>query len=984
MAKRCQLMLKEIYERAESDGDKALVVDLGGRRKTSRKDFVRLVNSGAYYLKKKGIAAGDIVALELGRSMEHIAMRLACHCIGAVYVSVNPDYPEDRKKGLYLSCNPVFILKEDMLSGIELGEYPCQIDEELNDNDPGVIVFTSGTTGVPKGILHDRSIYFAVGCMPGTYGFDEGEKEYAAVADMMFNVSTGDMFAIFHHWTMHIIDDETRKDPAKLRKYFIEHSIQVTIILPSLFRIIMPVESMKYVLLVGEPTTFDLSEYSTEAINFYGSSEAGAISYGFAKREKGIGRNYPHGRIYLIDEDGKEIEKGDMTRSGEVCFTGLSVMIGYLGKEALAEERIETEDGEEFIVRTFHTKDIGRYNDDGTITVFGRMDSTVKVRGNRVNTTEVEYAIINIPGIKEAAVKSFEKKGENYLCAYYTSLDGEELEAGMITDSLRKSIPEYMVPAFFIHKKEFEKNVHGKIDREKLEAPERRQKEYVKPQGEIEAEVAEVIREVAGIKLVGAEDSLVSMGVSSLKAIGLQMEIEDTFSVSISAAEILQIDTVRGISAEIRKRAEDKEKGTAKTEQPAENLRKEYYPLTNLAWAMFQCSSGMKKHNDPRLRSYHMAFVLKIQNRSVGEISEALRRIADTHPILKSSIELCDGEPYYVRRDDWYPQLTEHVISEKPGKKFFASLYRTFDIPGEELFRTELFRYNDDKYVFVDIHHLAADAYSLWLIRRNLKNAFMDRELLKEEISCFDLIERMEQSREISEEENKYVLSLLSDRKALVFPQNESPESSLPVYGNSSTYVFIPGMSEKCRKAGVKQSSVVTAACLRALSECSGKNRFWVPSFTFGRRNPDEIKTVGCLYDITPVVYDRAEGKSLLNEVEELEQQLKNTSEFRFQLDNYPEYFDTNSVIYNYLADYDLRSIIKKRKLTDDVELFRIPAPEFNYANLALEIEVIRVSDSILLISIDYNRSMYTKKSVSAIGKKLSSILYRFLLKGTC
>ena len=80
----------------------------------------------------------------------------------------------------------------------------------------------------------------------------------------------------------------------------------------------------------------------------------------------------------------------------------------------------------------------------------------------------------------------------------------------------------------------------------------KRRMEYVKPQGEIEAEVAEVIREVTGIKLVGAEDSLISMGVSSLKAIGLQMEIEDTFSVSISAAEILQIDTVRGISEEIR------------------------------------------------------------------------------------------------------------------------------------------------------------------------------------------------------------------------------------------------------------------------------------------------------------------------------------------------------------------------------------------------------------------------------------------------
>ena len=252
MAKRCQKLLREIFEKARSDGDKTIVVDQGGNRQTPRKDFVRLVNSAAYYLNQNGIKAGEVVALELGRTMEHIALRLACHCVGAVYVSVNPDYPEDRKKELYNSCDPAFILDEEKLGKIEVKEYPSQISDGPDDHDPGVIIFTSGTTGVPKGILHDRSIYYAFSYVPEDYGLDGKEKAYAVVADMMFGVSSGDMFPIYNHWTMHILDDATRKNPIRLKQYFIEHSIQVTIMLPSLLRFLLPIDSLEFVLIVGE------------------------------------------------------------------------------------------------------------------------------------------------------------------------------------------------------------------------------------------------------------------------------------------------------------------------------------------------------------------------------------------------------------------------------------------------------------------------------------------------------------------------------------------------------------------------------------------------------------------------------------------------------------------------------------------------------------------------------------------------------------
>ena len=112
-------------------------MDHGGQRQTTVRELVLRVNSAAFFLKGKGIKAGDVVAVELGRTMEHIAVRLACGCIGAVYVSVNPDYPAERKELLYRSCRPDFTFDEACAGNLTIAEYPCQIDPEP-DVDPAI------------------------------------------------------------------------------------------------------------------------------------------------------------------------------------------------------------------------------------------------------------------------------------------------------------------------------------------------------------------------------------------------------------------------------------------------------------------------------------------------------------------------------------------------------------------------------------------------------------------------------------------------------------------------------------------------------------------------------------------------------------------------------------------------------------------------------------------------------------------------------
>ena len=959
MAKRCQKLLREIFEKARSDGDKTIVVDQGGKRQTPRKDFVRLVNSAAYYLNQNGIKAGEVVALELGRTMEHIALRLACHCVGVVYVSVNPDYPEDRKKELYNSCDPAFILDEEKLGKIEVKEYPCQISDGPDDHDPGVIIFTSGTTGVPKGILHDRSIYYAFSYVPEDYGLDGKEKTYAVVADMMFGVSSGDMFPIYNHWTMHILDDATRKNPIRLKQYFIEHSIQVTIMLPSLLRFLLPIDSLEFVLIVGERNTFDFSDTKTTVVNFYGCSEACAMGYGLTKEEEGIKRTYPLGRIYIIDEDGNEIEQGDTSRSGEVCFTGLTVLIKYLGEEPIPEEKLITGEGEEHIVRTFHTRDIGRYNSDGSITVSGRLDTTVKVRGNRVNTAEVEYAILQIPGVSETAVKSFEERGENYLCAYYSTLDGEEIDREKIVESLRRGMPEYMIPAFIIYKKEFEKNVHGKIDRDRLTAPEKRKRAYVKPERGIETEVTGIIGSVMRVSDLGVEDRLTDLGISSLTAIQIMMEIESRFAVDFSAEELMQLDTPRKIAEEVsRKKSREAAADPASYKENLYPMRTEY-PILGSAAFILDRTDHMESLGDDRLLSYNTPMILNVSDIGTDGAKAMVLALLGLHKGLKAKAGMKDGKRVLIRRDDWEPEFKEYDLGTRPDPAFFKSRIRKFDIFGDDLVRCELYHYETEVFLFMDIHHLLLDGYSIWLFYRDFRDLMMRKRPVEEKVDLYQIIEKELEYRKTAEcEENRaYYEELLAKCPPLKYPESKNPDRDVPVYADLQRSLNTAGIKRKCSAEDLTASELFMNVFLCVLREKLAADRFSIFAFYNGREQKGTEHTAGCIYRHKPVAMDGTENPN---------QRIRESSGHVFDYDLHQDYKDRHFIVYNYLAGYERQTMYGSTGLFQKTEDAIMIMPEYDFANIPLQFKVLSVGEE-SVIGVSYNAAMYSKEDMSEL-----------------
>ena len=234
--------LKKIYSYKDTQGQMNAIVDQNGKRSTNYENFIQIINSIAYHLNNLNLNSSDIIAIELGRNMEHTACRLACYFVGLSYVSMNPDHPATRKKAIYEEVKPKLIITQEYFNNIEIGDYDCQINESISDEMQGHIIYTSGTTGKPKGIVHNRTLFQLAEEMNESlykknYRYKDGKYErfnHAAFSDMMFIGALADISFLCFGDTVNLLDAMKFKDPRLIKEYFIQNNITTAIMSPSL------------------------------------------------------------------------------------------------------------------------------------------------------------------------------------------------------------------------------------------------------------------------------------------------------------------------------------------------------------------------------------------------------------------------------------------------------------------------------------------------------------------------------------------------------------------------------------------------------------------------------------------------------------------------------------------------------------------------------------------------------------------------------
>jgi amino acid adenylation domain-containing protein/non-ribosomal peptide synthase protein (TIGR01720 family) len=529
----------------------------------------------------------------LERSPEMVAAVLAVLRSGAAYVPLDPDYPpqrlafmaEDAGLDAIVTRSP---LRQRLPVAIELlcvdagdetqagkGE-PAGAPRTALPQDLAYIIYTSGSTGRPKGVLVAHAglanviahAAVALAAGPGSRILQAASLSFDAAALEIFTaLSTGA--------TLCLVDAESLRDAERLGDFVRRHRVSTLIGVPSLLGMLAP-ESLPDVVAVmagGEPCPAEtaarwrrgrrfLNAYAPTETTIYSTLEDGAAPQ---NGPPGVGRPIPHTSVHILDRALRPLPAG---ASGEVYVGGIGVARGYHALPALTAERFVPDScGEASGGRLYRSGDRGRWRDDGTLELLGRLDEQVKLRGSRIELGEIEAVLVRHSAVREAAaVVSEEAAGERSqrrLVAYVVlepsaagNGSGSEL-GGMLRAHLREQLPEPMVPAAVAVLAALPRLPSGKLDRRALPAPEAlrggraaRGDGHAKPRTESERLLAATWCEVLRLEpeQVGIDDNFFDLGGHSLLAIQVQNRLAERLGRRIAIVELFRHPAIRDLA----------------------------------------------------------------------------------------------------------------------------------------------------------------------------------------------------------------------------------------------------------------------------------------------------------------------------------------------------------------------------------------------------------------------------------------------------
>lgn len=518
----------------------------------------------AYKLLKSGINKGDFVVLLTQRSIELVIAVYAVIKAGAVYIPIDPSYPEKRINFIIKDCKPAAIVSYGVDSipydgtMIRLEENMIDMDDiklpkpNSNPDDILYIIYTSGTTGAPKGVMvTHNNLTRLIKTAKEIFQFTE-EDIWTMFHSYCFDFSVWEMHgALLTGGMLHVIDRSTAIDSFAFANYIIENEITILNQVPSAFYHLLQTEndslpSVRYLIFGGEKLNperlkhFHKKNPKIHIINMYGITETTVhVTYREISQEEiengisSIGKPLPDLQVYIMN-DGK---KADIGQAGEICVAGAGVSKGYLNHEQLTQER--------FIKNPFGTGvlycsgDLGRILEDGNIEYLGRKDEQVKIRGYRIELEEIENAIRSIEGVRDAAViVCTNQHNENELGAYVISENTDIPEE--IKSILKEKLPNYMIPAKIMVVDSFPLTANGKLDRKAF--PKIMQihgSDFAKPETPIEEELVKIWSSTLDVNQFGIHDNFLELGGHSLIANQIVYRINKEFDIDLTIMDFL-------------------------------------------------------------------------------------------------------------------------------------------------------------------------------------------------------------------------------------------------------------------------------------------------------------------------------------------------------------------------------------------------------------------------------------------------------------
>ncbi|MBZ9521407.1 non-ribosomal peptide synthetase [Bacillus safensis] len=740
----------QFSRQAKETPDAIAVMD--DQRKLTYRELEDMSYALSCELKKRGVETEQTVALILDRSVYVIVSMLGVMKAGGAFVPIDPAFPAERiRYTLEDSGAQVIVTNESLADSYQNHKsiQVVQVEQAVHQSHPlelpevsvdqlAYVIYTSGTTGKPKGVqLTHRNLSHYVSWLINEVTLQECDRT-ALLSSYAYDLGYTSIFPVLKAGgTLYVPREDVYTDPVRLMRLIDEQELTYIKMTPSLFHMMADSKehsfnALRLVVLGGEPVipedveTFMMQHPCVAVMNHYGPTETtiGTVTKLITSQELDalkerslIGQPIAHTRALVCNQQQRLVPYG---APGELYISGEGVSRGYLNQPELTAERF-LENPYDPQERMYRTGDLVRQHANGDIEFLGRVDDQVKIRGYRIEKQEIEHAARALTSIQEVYVKVLHLSRLPELALYYTA--PEHIGTLTFRENLAETLPDYMIPTYFVKVDHIPLTQNGKVDAKSLPLPHEvhmNHAAHVAPETELERALCDIWSEVLGVEQIGVLDHFFELGGHSLKGMVLISKVQAKLNKHVPLKVLFEKPTIRAMAAYL----EEADSSVVTSIQPAE--KQDFYPVSSAQKRMY-----VLQQLHPEAVTYHMPAVLMMEGSlDVKQLEAALQALIDRHESLRTAFVEIDGVPVQkVYRQ--VPFTLESVEIEGDQEQYVIDSFITpFSLHQAPLMRAKVAKLSDEKYVFMmDMHHIIADGVTRGLLIQELAELYEKKTL---------------------------------------------------------------------------------------------------------------------------------------------------------------------------------------------------------------------------------------------------------------
>lgn len=822
-------------------------------------------NQLANYLCSLNLKKNSIIGIMMERSDAIIISMLGILKANLAYMLIEKDLPSDRILYMLSNANSPYLITShkvldvtfenkiyfDALDFNVLSTKPLVVEE--NSDDPISVVYTSGSTGMPKGVLVKRySVVNLVNGYEDTMRIHRFQH-FLSVCSVVFDMFAAEVWiALLSGKKLVLANDQECKEPIPMSQLIKRENCEFMLITSSKLDLLLSNEltssclkHIKSIQLGGEVLSSKfytkLKKFTdAEIFNGYGPSETTSCcscKLVSSVDDINIGKPLPNVKIYICNN---ELNLCPLGVVGEICIAGDGVSYGYINNEDTTKKSfVKNPFGNGFL---YKSGDLGKWNENGDIEYIGRNDFQIKIRGLRVELEEINKVLKSLPDIQNSITVVRKVNQIDSICAFVVPSSPNKKDVSSIKGELSKSLPRYMIPSHFVFMDALPLTVNGKIDTHSL--PEIViEDDYVAPTTKTEAYLVSLFETFLNVSKVSVSSDFFELGGDSLVAIKLLTQINYDRNIDLKVQDIFNYPCVSKLAHYIDSL------GTSSSSlfKIKKTDFSEFYPATSAQKRIYytiKMNENTVAYNTPGGIIFEKLPDLLLLEKSISQL-------VARHSSLRTYFVIENDEVVQKVKSPFDFSLNILSDNEANLDSLFKDFLQPFDLSCAPLFRAEFVKFdNGTGILLLDFHHIICDGSSISIFLKELCSLY---EGLSLEPVSFDYVDYAVsessylESNHFKDDEDFWLSQLDGDIPVSDMPTTYSRPTTYSFEGNklTSSFADFKSVLKLCKNLNTTPFMFLLAIYYIVLYKYTNQQDLIVGTPTAGRNTPEVSNILG-------------------------------------------------------------------------------------------------------------------------------------------